>query len=145
MNRAMLVTVLHRLENTPSGASSRNFPDVEQGNYYTDAVRWAAENGIVTGYEDGTFAPNRSITRQEMAVILCRYMAKQGYDVSGRADFSRFSDGGSVPAWASDALSWAVSAGILTGTGDGRLDPTGTATRSQVAAMLMRVVSAMVK
>ena len=143
MNRAMLVTVLHRLEDTPVTSAANIFSDVGT-EYYTDAVKWASSNGIVTGYEDGTFLPARNITRQEMAVILCRYMEKLGYDVSARADFSTFSDGGSVATWASDAMQWAVGAGIITGKPGNLIDPTGTATRAEVATMLMRVVKAMV-
>ena len=144
MNRAMLVTVLHRLEETPTATAAASFSDV-RSDYYTEAVKWASANQIVGGYEDGTFRPMNNITRQEMAVILCRYMAKQGFDVSARADFSAYSDGAKVASWASDAMAWAVQAGIITGNPDGTLNPTGTATRAQVATMLMRVVKTMVK
>jgi hypothetical protein len=92
----------------------------------------------VTGYTDGTFAPNKNITRQEMAVFLYRYADLKGYDISQRADLSAFTDSDKVQSWAQDAMSWAVATGLVNGVGDDILDPNGLATRAQVATILMR-------
>ena len=145
MTRGMLVTVLWRLEDKPAAASALSFPDVASGDYYYTAVQWAAANDIVKGYTDGSFRPGKSITREEMAALLNRYMDYLGRDTSVRGDLSRFSDGGKVSAWAADSLSWANGAGVITGRPDGTVDPQGTATRAEVAAMLQRIVSALVK
>jgi len=111
--------------------------------WYTDGVAWAAKNGIVNGQGDGTFAPDRDITRQELAVMLYNYAGYLGLDTQGRADVSRFSDGGDVAAWASDAMRWAVSAGIISGSDAGRLMPAATATRAEVSAMIERMIKLM--
>ena len=145
MTRGMLVTVLWRLEDKPAAASALSFSDVASGDYFYTAVQWAAANGIVKGYTDGSFQPNKSITREEMAALLNRYMDYLGRDTSVRGDLSRFSDGDKVSAWAADNLSWANGAGVITGRPDGTVDPQGTATRAEVAAMLQRIVSALVK
>jgi hypothetical protein len=141
----MLVTVLWRLENRPEAAGNMAFDDVEDGAYYAEAVNWAAENGLVNGYGDGTFRPNRSITREEMAALLHRYMNYLGYEFTPVDSLDAFSDGDTVSAWAVDDVKWAVGAGMIAGRPDGTIDPQGTANRAEVATMFMRFISAMVK
>ena len=140
LTRSMLVTILHRLEGTPA-ASGNSFADVASDTWYTDAVSWAAANGIVTGYSDTQFAPDDSITREQLAAILYRYAAYKGMDTSATADLTNFPDNGSVSTWAGDSVKWAVSFGLISGKDDGRLDPLGTATRAEVATILMRFLS----
>ena len=135
--RGMIVTILHRMEGTPS-AESAKFPDVPAGQYYTDAVAWASANGIVGGYGNGKFGPNDSITREQMATILYRYAQYKGYDTSTKGDLSAFADSNRVGAYAVEALSWAVGLELIRGNGDNTLSPGGSATRGQVATILMR-------
>ena len=135
-SRAMLATILYRLEGEPSVGSS-DFTDVESGMYYTEAVAWASSKGIVTGYGDGTFLPNKAITREEMAAMLYRYASYKGYDVTNMKDLSGYSDAASVSSYAVEALQWATGEGLVTNM-DGALNPTGSATRAQLATILMR-------
>lgn len=135
--RSMVVTILHRYEGTPAAAPS-SFPDVPVEQYYTEAVAWAAANGVVNGYDNGLFMPDQAITREQMAAILYRYAQYKGMDVSGRADLSAFSDADQVSGYAVDAMAWANHAGLISGMGDHTLQPQGSATRAQVAAILMR-------
>ena len=132
MTRAMLVTVLHRYENAPAGGTLA-FDDVADGTWYSDAVAWAAENGIVTGTEKG-FEPDGSITRESLAVILYRYA--KGTAQAGALD--DYADAGIVSGWAKDAMSWAVAQGLISGKDGGALDPAGSASRAEVATILMR-------
>ena len=136
--RAQLVTILHRLAGQPAPSGDSGFSDVETGTWYTDAVAWAAQNGIVNGVSDTQFAPGDDITREQLAVILYRYAAYQGYDVSQRADLSGFVDAGTISTYAQEALSWAHAQGLVLGFEDDSLRPQGTATRAQIAAVLMR-------
>lgn len=139
MSRAMLVTVLWRLAGAPAPKGVNTFSDVPGGTWYTDAVTWAAENGVVSGIGGGCFAPNSNVTREQTAVILFNYAHSCGYDVGARADLSAFPDAGSVSGWAQDALSWANAAGLINGTvygGRTILDPQGSASRAQVAMIL---------
>ena len=135
--RAMIVTILHRLEGTPAAASSA-FTDVPAGQYYAQAVGWASSVGVVNGYGDGTFQPDAPITREQMAAILCRYAQYKGVDVSRRADLTRFPDSAKVSPYAAEPMGWAVESGLITGM-DGQLAPGGSATRAQVATILMRL------
>ena len=134
MTRAMLVTVLHRYENAPAGGPL-TFDDVTEDAWYSDAVAWAAEQGIVTGTESG-FEPDGNITRESLAVILYRYA--KGTAQAGGLD--AFSDAGSVSDWAKDAMSWAVAQGLISGKDGNALDPAGSATRAEVATILMRFI-----
>ena len=138
MTRAMLVTVLHRLDGTAANASGVSFSDVPAGQYYTNAVAWAASNGIVSGYSKTVFGPDNSITREQLAAVLYRYTKSKGYDMSKTADLSVYTDAGTVSGFASDAMSWAVGNGLINGTSATILSPKGTATRAQVATILMR-------
>ena len=140
--RAQLVTILYRLAGQPEPGGDSGFSDVETGIWYTDAVAWAAENGIVNGVSDTEFAPGDDITREQLAAILYRYAAYQGYDVSQRADLSGFGDASSIRGYAQEALSWAHAQGLVLGFEDGSLRPQGTASRAQIAAVLMRFLAA---
>lgn len=143
-SRGMIVTILYRLAGTPAAKAS-SFPDVPDGRYYTAAVGWAAEKGIVNGYENGLFQPDIPITREQMAAILYRYANAMGYQVSQRGDLSVFSDQAHISSYATEAMSWAVGAGLLSGMGDGTVAPTGQATRAQAATILSRFCQNMVK
>ena len=136
--RAQLVTILYRLAGQPAPSGDSGFSDVETGTWYTDAVAWAAQNGIVNGVSDTQFAPGDDITREQLAVILYRYATYQGYDVSQRADLSGFVDAGTISTYAQEALSWANAQGLVLGFEDDSLRPQGNASRAQIAAVLMR-------
>ena len=135
--RGMIVTILYRLENEPAVPQSA-FTDVAAGQYYTEAVAWAAANRIVEGYGNGTFGPNDVITREQMAVILYRYAGYKGYDVSGLADLSGYADEGVVSDWALTAMRWANRNGLITGRTATTLAPGGTAVRAEAATILTR-------
>ena len=135
-NRAMLVTILYRLEGEPA-VGENQFADVAADEWYTKAVSWAAANGIVKGYGDGTFGPEDIITREQMATILHRYAAYKGYDVTAKGDLS-FTDADSVSDWAKDAMTWTVGAELINGVGDNKLEPEGNAQRVQIATILYR-------
>ena len=139
MTRAMLVTVLYRLEGQPAVNGRSGFSDVQYNGYYEDAVTWAADNGIVNGTSTTTFSPNANVTREQMAAILYRYAQYKKLDTDAGAKLDSFSDAGNVSGYASEALSWAVSEGLINGA-SGRLTPKGDATRAQVAAILHRFV-----
>ena len=143
MTRAMLVTVLHRLEDIPTSAGV-SFDDVAGGQWYTTAVSWAAENQIVEGY-NGSFTPNNSVTREQIAAILYRYAKVVGVDTPERGSFAGFPDRDRTSGWAREAMSWAVGAGLFSGDDRGRLNPGGDATRAEVATLLKRFVEYMAK
>ena len=138
--RGMIVTILWRMENEPAARHGCPFADVRRGSYYEQAIAWASENGIVTGFDASTFAPDRAITREQLAAILFRFAAYRGMDaVTLRENLSSFQDQAAISAYAVSALNWAVGEGLMQGTGD-KLEPTGSATRAQVAAMLRRFI-----
>ena len=143
--RGMIVTILYRLENEPAVSGGSAFTDVENGAWYADAVVWAAANDIVNGTSATTFAPNSPITREQMAAILYRYAAYKGYDVSQKADLSGYTDAASISGYAKDALAWANAQKLITGVTDTTLNPQGSATRAQVATILMRLCETVVK
>ncbi len=136
--RAMIVTILYRLEGTPAVTGTTAFTDVAAGQYYADAVAWAAQNGIVSGTSATTFSPDGVITREQMAAILYRYAQYKGYDVTAKADLSMFTDAAQVSTYATDAMAWANASGLISGTSATTLSPAGSATRAQVATILMR-------
>ena len=142
--RAQLVTILYRLEGEPEVSGTSGFTDVEAGTWYTDAVAWAAANGIVNGTTDTTFAPGEDITREQLVTVLYRYAESKGYDVSASADLSGYPDAGQVQDYAQPAMAWAVAEGIVEGV-DGNLNPTGDATRAQIATILMRFCAGVAK
>lgn len=135
--RGMIVSILHRLEGGPV-VENDVFSDVSGDAWYGQSVAWAASVGVVNGFEDGTFRPNDPITREQMAAILYNYSQYKGYDVSARADLARYSDAASVSNWATEVLSWANAEGLVNGMTTTTLDPQASATRAQVATILMR-------
>ncbi len=137
-SRAMIVTILYRLEGSPAVTGSASFADVASGQWYSDGVAWASANGIVTGYSNGSFGPDDTITREQMAAILYRYARYKGYDLSAQADLDGYSDAAQVSAYAADAMEWAVGSGLITGTSGTTLSPAGSATRAQAAVILAR-------
>ena len=139
MTRAMLVTVLYRLEGEPTVTGRSSFTDVRSGAYYEKAVIWAAANGIVTGTDSTSFSPDAKVTREQLAAILYRYAQYRKLDTDASAKLNSFTDADSVSAYASEALGWAVSEGLINGV-SGKLMPKGDATRAQVAAILHRFV-----
>lgn len=138
--RAMIVSILARQENVTS-AEDAGFTDVAENDWYATAVNWAANNGIVAGFEDATFRPNEAITREQLAAILCNYSAWKGEDTSARADLDEYTDAISISSWATDTMSWAVAEQLLAGVTENTLEPQGAATRAQVAAVLQRFLS----
>ena len=133
MTRGMLAVVLHSLENNPKQAFTEKFSDVDDSAWYADAVIWAAEHGIVSGYGNGQFGPGNNIAREQLAVMLWRYAGSP----AAIDKELHFTDVGEASGYALEALCWAVENGIISGYGDGRLDPQGLAARAQVAQMLM--------
>ena len=136
LNRAMMAAVLYNMEGGPDCDKSGLFSDVADGMWYTDAVNWAASNNIVSGMPDGTYAPNQALTREQMASILYRYAEYKGIDTDARADLGKFTDGNTTSAWATDVVQWAVAEKLMSGNGN-ELQPKGTASRAQVATVLM--------
>lgn len=137
IDRGMIVTVLHRMAGSPAGGNA-GFTDVAADRYYAEAVTWAASAGVVTGYGDGRFGPQDSITREQMAVILWRYAKMNGKDVSAQADLSSFTDSAQIHSYAVEAMRWANAVGLINGTGATTLSPCGTATRAQAVQLLER-------
>lgn len=145
MTRGMLVAVLWRMAGRPEAKTAATFRDVDADQYYAVAVAWAKENGIVAGTSATTFSPNAKITREQMVAIVYRYAKFSGMDVAKTADLTNFSDAADVSAYAKDAMGWAVENGIVSGitkNGKACLNPQGSATRAQVASILMRFKNA---
>ena len=142
MNRAMIVTVLYRLEKSPAVTGASKFTDVPAGQWYSDAVAWAAANKIVNGYDETTFGPMNAVTREQMAAILFRYEQYKGLEnVTLEENLNRFPDQNKISAYAIPALQWAVGQKIINVNADGTLDPTGTATRAQVAQIFTNLLN----
>ena len=140
--RAMVVTILYRLEGEPGAPRNIAFADVAPGLWYTDAISWAAANGIVEGYSQDAFGPEDLVTREQLAAILYRYAAYKGADVSGQADLTGYTDASAVSDWAREGVSWAVQAGLIQGRSATTLVPAGTSTRAELAAVLARYLQA---
>lgn len=140
MTRSMVVTVLHRLEDTPAPTTAAAFGDVPGNTWYTDAVAWASGKGIVNGTGNG-FQPGDPVTREQLAKILYEYVRSLGLSTAQTNSLSSFSDQGRVSSWARDAMEWAVGAGLINGKSDGRLDPTGNASRAEVSTILQRLIT----
>ena len=136
LTRAMLVQTLYAMEGRPASASA-GFADVASGDWYASAVNWAAANGVVSGVSETGFGPNNALTREQLALILYRFAQYKGYDVTGTSDLAAYADGSSVSGWAAEAMGWAVDAGLISGVGGNQIAPTGTASRAQVAQILM--------
>ena len=143
--RAQLVTILYRLAGEPEVSGTSGFTDVEADTWYTDAVVWAAENGIVNGVSETEFAPGKDITREQLATILFRYAEAKGYDVSARADLSAYTDADQIQSYAAESVAWAVAEGLIQGFEDNTLRPAGNATRAQIATILMRFCAGVAK
>ena len=139
----MLAMVLYRIAGVTGGGKAA-FSDVKAQDWFADAVSWAADKGIVNGRGEG-FAPDAPVTREEIATMLYRFVKYLGADVSGSADLSKFPDGGKTSSWAKDAKAWAVSAGLFQGDQNGALNPGGEATRAEVATLVERLVTLLVK
>ena len=135
--RGMIITILYRLEKEPT-ASASSFTDVPAGKYYSKAVAWAVANKVVTGYGDGKFGPDDTITREQLAAILYRYASYKSYDVTKAADLSKFNDASQVGAFAKAAMQWANAEGLINGISTTKLSPKSGATRAEVATILMR-------
>ena len=136
LSRAMLAVILYAMAGEPAVTGESPFTDVPAGCWYTDAIVWAAQNGIVCGFGDGTFRPNAAVTRAQAAVMLYGYAAFTGADVTARADLSAYSDAGQIPAWAKDAMQWANARRLIVGRDSSHLAPNGGATRAEMAAIL---------
>lgn len=142
LTRAMLVQMLYNMESRPACDAENAFMDVPVGQWYTDAVIWANDAKIVSGMGEGLFAPNMEITREQMVVMLYNYAKYKGYDVTASADLSAFADNASVSTWAQPAMQWAVAEGYISGMGNSQLAPQGTATRAEIASVIMRFMEA---
>ena len=136
LSRAMLAVILYAMAGEPAVTGESPFTDVPAGCWYTDAIVWAAQNGIVCGFGDGTFRPNEAVTRAQAAVMLYGYAAFTGTDVTARADLSAYSDAGQIPAWAMDAMQWANARRLIVGRDSSHLVPDGNTTRAEMAAIL---------
>lgn len=137
LSRAMLVTILYRMEGEPAAATA-TYGDVPANTWYTNAVAWASANGIVNGVGDNKYAPNANITRDEMATMMLRYAKYKGYDTTATMDLGSYADQGQVREWAYRAMQWAGGTGLITGRTAATLAPQGTATRAETATILMR-------
>ena len=133
-SRGMIVTILYRMAGSPT-VGACGFTDVAAGQYYTDAIAWAAEKGVVSGYGGGLFGPDDPITREQMTLILQGYARLSGKDVSARADLSAYTDAGEISGYAQESMSWARAVGLVNGTSETTLTPSGTATRAQAAVL----------
>ena len=138
LERGMICTVLHRLENSPPAGSDNPFPDVIDYAWYGEGVIWAAENGLVQGHEDGLFRPTDPVTREQLGAILYRYAQFKGI-IGTTGSLDGFTDAGKTSAYALSAMKWAVGSGLLRGRDDGTLDPQGYATRAEAAVILQRL------
>lgn len=137
VERSQVVQMLYNLEGQPTVTGSSGFSDIKSGDWYSKAVIWAERTGVVDGYEDNTFRPGKSVSREEFAQMLYNYSKYKRYDLSAAADLTEFPDGSSVSNWANSAVAWANGNGLINGHDDGRLDPGGTAIRAQAASILM--------
>ncbi|MRM90510.1 hypothetical protein EAI28_19475 [Faecalicatena contorta] len=140
VSRAQFATILYRASGENKTPFAARFPDVKDGQFYSESVTWAADRGIITGYENGTFGPGDFITREQMAVLLYRYVQYLGADTSNKNSLSHFPDAYSVSPFAEEAMQWANAEGIMTGNGDGTLAPTASADRAACATMMMRFI-----
>lgn len=140
VTRGMVVTVLWRLAGSPAPAARTSFPDVEEWYFYADAVAWAKESGVASGLGDGSFGGGNTVTREQLAVFLYRYAQVSGHELaSGVLD--PYSDEKSIHAWAREGMAHAVGAGLITGKDNGGLDPSGAASRAQLAVILQRLMT----
>ena len=139
MTRAMVVTILWRMDGQPSTAFNNKFKDVSSRQWYATSISWAVNNGVVNGYGDGTFKPDAAVTREQVAVMLANYATYKGVYVAGTKKLNTYPDGSQVSKWAQSGMKWALSNGIISGNGEGYLRPKKSATRAEGAAMLLRM------
>lgn len=135
-SRAMIVSILWRMEGKPVVNYAMTFEDVADGQWYTEAIRWAQSTGVVEGYSDAVFGWNDPITREQLAAILCRYASRKGVDISSKGDLTRFTDAGEISSWAVESMRWAVSAGLISGRTASTIVPLAHATRAEAATMI---------
>ena len=138
--RGMMATILWRMEGSPAPKGKNSFTDVEAGKWYADAITWTAENGIFAGYGKDKFGPDDPITREQLAAIFYRYADYKGYDLTVKGDLDKFKDADKITDYAKTAMQWAVGSGLMKGKSGNLLDPQGTATRAEIAAMLHRFI-----
>lgn len=141
--RAQIATIFYRMAGSPAVENTNPFTDVPYGpgtDWYYDAVLWVQQNGIMQGYGDNLFGPGDPVTREQLAVIFYNYAKFKGYDTTASGDLSGFTDTGDLSPWAQEAMKWAVGSGVMSGKGNGILDPKGTATRAEIAAMLQNFI-----
>ena len=136
LTRGMIAQILYNLESNTE-ALQHTFPDVSASDWYGAAVSWASAKGVMSGYSNGLFGANDSVTREQLALTLYQYATLKGYDISASAELGSFSDGANTSNWAQSAMQWAVTQGLFAGKSGNRLDPQGTASRAEVAAVLM--------
>ena len=138
--RGMMATILWRMESSPAPKGKNSFTDVEAGKWYADAITWTTENGIFAGYGKDKFCPDDPITREQLAAIFYRYADYKGYDLTVKGDLDKFKDADKITDYAKTAMQWAVGSGLVKGKSGNLLDPQGTATRAEIAAMLHRFI-----
>ena len=139
LSRAMVAAMLYRMAGSPAAYyGGRQFTDGADGKWYSSVIRWASQMGIVTGFQDGSFRPNENVTRVQLAAMLFRFAQYQSRDIQGRGDLNSYQDSSSVQAWAKEAIQWAVAKGLISGKSGACLDPSGSATRAEAAAVLVR-------
>ena len=138
--RGMMATILWRMEGSPAPKGKNSFTDVESGKWYADAITWTAENGIFAGYGKDKFGPDDPITREQLAAIFYRYADYKGYDLTVKGNLDKFKDADKITDYAKTAMQWAVGSGLMKGKSGNLLDPQGTATRAEIAAMLHRFI-----
>ena len=141
LSRAMVAQILYAMENKPAGAPGGKFSDVPDSAWFAAAVNWCAQAGVVAGMDDGTFAPDANVTREQLATMLCSYTRYKGKDASPNGNIDQFSDVGLVSFWAVDNIKWAVGHGIMAGKDGNVIDPTGNATRAEMAQMIYRLTT----
>ena len=137
LTRGMLVTILYRMDGSTKVSGTAKFPDVKSTDYYSTAIKWAADRNIVSGYNNGKFGPNDNITREQLAVILRKYAKYKGKNVSSLANISSYKDANKVSSYAKTEVQWAIASGIISGKDNGtKIDPQGSASRAEAAAMI---------
>ena len=139
LTRAMVVTMLYAMDGKPSISNLSPFNDVVATDWFVNPVVWAADNGVVSGYDDGSFRPTNPVTREELATMLRSYAQYRNKDTSASVDLSAFIDQSTVSGWAAESVSWAVGHGIINGRSGNRIAPKGTATRAEAATMFTRL------
>ena len=140
LNRAMMVTILYRIAGSPAVDADATFTDVPANTFFTDPVAWAVENGVTNGVSASLFAPDKSLTRQELVTFLYRFAGVMGYDRTATTDLSGYTDAAKVQPYAVEAFQWAVASGVINGTSETTLSPENTTTRAQVCIMVSRLL-----